>query len=347
MPQASSTVFRAQSTVANLTISRKIPIYVFLELTRLCNLRCRHCYLVKEKKAELSTEEIKEVIRQLRNENALILNFSGGEVFERQDFFDISEYAKELNFGIKIFTNGTLIDDLKAARLAKLKPLRVEISIYSLDPEVHDSITGVEGSLEKSLNALCLLRSHKIPLRIKTPLMKNNFSGYRRIIELAKRLGAKYQFDPNIIPKLDGDKSVLCRRIGKKNLIQLLRDPAIRANEDSMTRGGGQTEGLSCSAGHNSCAINAYGEVQPCAILPIKLGSLRKNDFCNIWKNSPELNCLRSVRMSDLKVCSKCSLLACCARCPGLAYLETGNILGVSRRNCFVSKINSGLWFYQ
>lgn len=259
----------------------------------------------------------------------------------RKDFFSVAEYARKLNFGVKIFTNGTLIDDFMAGKLAELKPLRVEISIYGMDSKIHDKITGVKGSLEKSLNALRLLRAHKIPLRIKTPLMKSNFSGYREIVRLAKRLGAKYQFDPNIIPKLDGEKSVLRFRIGRRELLKLFQDPDVNANEDPVSGNSEKISDLPCSAGHNSCAINAYGDVQACAILPIKLGNLREDRFSHIWRNSPGLNYLRSIRLSDLKACSKCSLLSYCNRCPGLAYLEDGNILERAYRACVLSKIKS------
>lgn len=323
-----------------ITVKKRIPIYVFFELTHHCNLNCLHCYVVKEKRPELPTDKIKEIIDQLRRQNCLILNFSGGEVFLKKDFFDIAWYAKEKGFAIKVFTNGTLIDEVIAKKIAELKPLRVEITIFSTQQKIHDSITGVDGSLRKSLRALGLLSKEKVPLRIKSTLMKQNVSRYKDIIKLAESLGAKYQFDPNIIPKLNKDKSPQRFGIEKNDLSKILGDPKISTNEDSIfdiARKG--MDSLPCSAGHNSCAISCYGDVFPCIILPIRLGNLRRESFSEIWRNSLMLPQLRSIRIRDLPKCSTCKLLTYCNRCPGLAYLKKQDILAKEERACEIAEI--------
>ncbi|MFA4842699.1 MAG: radical SAM protein [Candidatus Omnitrophota bacterium] len=318
--------------LSKLTAEKKIPIYAFFELTRNCNLSCIHCYAAKERRKELSTQEIKEVIGQLKKENSLILNFSGGEAFVREDFFRILWYAKKSNFAIKIFSNGTLIGQKEANELAKIKPLRIEITIFSTHPEIHDCITGVNGSLGKSLRALKLLKDKNIPLRIKCPLLKSNASGYADIIGLAKSLEAKYQFDPKIIPKINGEKSPLQFQAGRKALFQILNDPKILENEEAVSGH------ITCSAGYNTCAISAYGDVFPCIILPIKLGNLKENKFYDIWHNSVRLKQLRSVKPQDLAKCHKCRILSFCNRCPGSVYLEKGNLLGYSKSACVLAK---------
>lgn len=331
-------------SLSQLTIKKKIPIYTFFELTRRCNLKCSHCYVTIEKRKELSTDEIKGIIDQLKEENCLILNFSGGEIFTRKDFFEIAWYAKKKKFAIKIFTNGTLIDKSRAEKISDLKPIRVEITVFSVKSKIHDNITGMPGSLKKSLEALSLLSKKNVPLRIKSTLMKQNASGYKQIIELAESLGAKYQFDLNIIPRIDGLKSTLKLRVNKKGLINVLGDPKIRINEKSIfnipPRGKNH---IPCNAGHNSCAITAYGDVLPCIVLPIKLGSLRKREFFDIWHNSYELRAIRSMKWEDLKGCRICSLQNYCHRCPGLAYLEDGDISAPSKTACEVTEIQSQL----
>jgi len=328
---------------ACFSLERKIPLYVFFELTRKCNLRCRHCYVSPQRSRELSLNKIKDVIRQLKDSNSLILNFSGGEIFSRGDFFPIAFYAKKQGFAVKLFTNGTLINAYKADQVADLNPLRVEVTIFSLNPKIHDGITGIKGSLRRSLNALSMLAKRRVSLRIKSTLMKDNAYGYKEIIKFARGLGAKYQFDPIVMPKLNNllrtDTQEL--NIDEEQLEKILKDRSlgIQAICD-YDRGG---SGVICSAGHNSCAISAYGDVFPCIIIPLVMGNLNNQKFRDIWENSPQLNKLRLLRFKDLKDCPKCRFLSYCNRCPGHAYLFEGDLLNPPKRSCMIAEIVSRL----
>ena len=333
---------RAQPGILNLSIKNTIPLHVFFELTRKCNLRCVHCYIVKEKKRELSTSEIKEIIDQLRRESSLILNFSGGEIFTRPDFLGIARYARKKGFAVKFFTNGTLIDRVKSKSIAELRPLRVEITIFSTISKIHDGITGVKGSLDKSLRALHFLSKEGVPLRIKCPLLKQNVSGYRDIIRLARDLGSKYQFDPTVIPKTTGALGPIRYRVDKNMLFDILQDPDLAIGKDYLHEGKTQNNGqILCSAGHNSCAISAYGDLLPCVILPIKLGGLKQASFAEIWRNSKKLRAFRALGLKDIKSCRNCTSYTYCTRCPGHSYLEEGSVIKPTERSCEIAEILS------
>ena len=71
----------------------------------------------------------------------LWLTFSGGEVFLRRDFLDIVALARKKRFSVTVYSSGTLINEKKADRLAELKVSRIELSIYSHDPALHDEFT--------------------------------------------------------------------------------------------------------------------------------------------------------------------------------------------------------------
>ncbi len=319
-----------------LSIEKRIPLYLFFELTKRCNLNCLHCYVTRKKKRELSTREIKEILVQLKEADSLIVNFSGGEVFQRPDFLEIARYAKKQKFAVKIFTNGTLIDLKKAKEIAALAPLRVEITIYSTNTKVHDRITRVPGSLKLSLRALEELTGNRVPLRIKCPLMKHNARDYKAVIGLAKSLKCQYQIDPTIFPKTDGSKRPLGLRIEDEDLKNVLTDPLLR---EDLPRDRGS--GVPCSAGHNSCAISSYGDVYPCVMIPVVMGSLRREPFKDIWYGSGRLERFRNIRRHDLKECDRCKISSSCARCPGLAYLEDRDLFGPSKRACQIAKIKA------
>jgi radical SAM protein with 4Fe4S-binding SPASM domain len=97
-------------------------------------------------------------------------------------------------------------------------------------------------------------------------------------------------------------------------------------------------EDLPCSAGHNSCYISPYGDVFPCVQLPQAAGNLRREKFDDIWYHAPQLERLRAVRESQLPVCSQCEIRGYCERCPGLALMEGGDMLGAYERACALAE---------
>jgi len=107
------------------------------ELTCRCNLRCVMCYTdcfnrPDKIQDELPTNEIIRIMDELAEAGCLELCLTGGEPLARQDFFEIYAHAKQKGFLVTIFTNGTLITDVIADRLAALPPHRIEISFHGL-----------------------------------------------------------------------------------------------------------------------------------------------------------------------------------------------------------------------
>jgi len=64
---------------------KNIPLGVILEFTYRCNLRCKHCYLVKQKGKELSLQEYKSIIGQLQKEKTLFMIITGGEMLLKKN----------------------------------------------------------------------------------------------------------------------------------------------------------------------------------------------------------------------------------------------------------------------
>ena len=96
-------------------------------------------------------------------------------------------------------------------------------------------------------------------------------------------------------------------------------------------------DGVPCSAGHNICFISPEGDITPCVQLPISCGNLRAHNFDWIWYHSPEMLRIRQMRVKDIYGCQGCQYLPWCARCPGLAYLEDGDLLGPSSAACWMT----------
>jgi AdoMet-dependent heme synthase len=325
-----------------------VPLSVQLDLTYRCNERCVHCYLDHDDHGEMTTAEIKHLLKELADAGVFILTLSGGEIFLRKDFFELLEYARRtLMFCVKLKTNAMLIREREAARIRDLGVESVQISIYSHRPEVHDALTVVPGSLKRSLDAVRFLKSQGLRVIIANVLMTQNMQDYPAVRALAAELGVDCTLDPTITPMMDGDRSVLSLGVGQNALRQVLRDPslvgeveefcAISTNPDEDA-----LENLPCSAGHTSCYVSPYGDVYPCVQFPLPTGNVRKQRFIDIWRHSDAMKDVRSIRVKDLTTCTSCSHVASCSRCPGLAFLE-GNMRGPSSQDCERSHARTGI----
>jgi radical SAM protein with 4Fe4S-binding SPASM domain len=324
-----------------------VPLSAHLDVTYRCNERCVHCYLEHEDQGEMTFAEIQGLLDQLADAGVFILTLSGGEVLMRMDFFDILRYARRLRFCLKIKTNGFMIREAQADLMRDLGVQEIRISIYSHRAEIHDAITKLPGSLKRSLAAIRLLKSRGVTVVIGNVLMGQNLSDYLGVKRLAEELGVPVITDPTITPKMDGDRSILSLGIRDTQLTQVMHNAELIENVDEFCAvpnavDDSALDSTACSAGHTYCYISPYGDVYPCVQFPLPCGNVRKEKFLDIWRNSRQMNEVRSIRARDLPVCSTCAHVGTCTRCPGLAFME-GNLRGPSSLDCEKSFARTGI----
>jgi radical SAM protein with 4Fe4S-binding SPASM domain len=295
----------------------------------------------------MTTAEIKSVLDQLADAGVFFLTFSGGEVFLRRDFFELLEYARRLMFNVKIKTNAVMIDEEDARRIRELGVDTIQISVYSHRPEVHDAITKLPHSLERTVKAIRFLHDQGLKVTIANVLMTANSFDQSGVQELAEELGVQYTLDPTITPMMDGNTSVLSLRIPGDQLPEIFHNPALISNQEEFCAPPKppteeDLDSYSCSAGHSFCYISPYGDVFPCVQFPLPTGNIRSQKFLDIWNFSPQLTEVRSIKAKDLSVCSTCSHVGSCTRCPGLAYVE-GSMRGPSSADCEKSFYRTGV----
>lgn len=334
--------------VTEKALAGNIPLSVQLDLTYRCNERCVHCYLDHEDHGEMTTAEIKHLLDEMADAGVFILTLSGGEIFLRKDFFEILEYARlERQFCVKLKTNAIMIHERQAARIQEIGVESIQISIYSHRPEVHDAITLVPGSLQRSLDAARFLKSQGLRVIFANVLMVQNLQDYQGVRALAEELGVECTLDPTITPMMDGDRSVLGLGVNHEALRQVFRDRALVGDVEEFCTiaAPADDEGLSalpCSAGHTACYVSPYGDVFPCVQFPLPTGNVRNERFLDIWRHSERMKEVRSIRLKDLTTCTSCSHVGSCTRCPGLAFME-GNMRGPSSQDCEKSFARTGI----
>ena len=315
--------------VRNTQFQHKL-LAVHWELTYRCNERCTHCYLdvmppSAQMPGELTTEEAKRVLDELAALGALTITFSGGEVFIRKDIFEIARYARRKGFAIRFFTNGILIKPSLADKIAAVKPMVVEFSVYGSNAETHDGITMVPGSFDLTMRAIKLLLERNIRCIMKTPVMKENIEQIDELRQLADEIGITFQYDLTIIPKHTGDLSPLKHRPSDDQLLAFIRKSISRwvvapQNDDFRF----------CGIGMNSLTISPYGEIYTCIGARVSAGNVRQDSLQTIWQESAVWEETTALTLSSLPVCATCELRQFCVRCHGTAAFEDGDMLGCS-----------------
>jgi radical SAM protein with 4Fe4S-binding SPASM domain len=144
------------------------PVVVWA-VTKACNLRCVHCYASADANpapGELTPAEGHALLEDLKKFRVPAVLFSGGEPLHRPDTLELIEYAQQLGLSCTLSTNGLLIDEAVADRLADIGLKYVGISLDGSESQ-HDKLRGKKGAFKGSLAAIdrCRERGIKVGVR--------------------------------------------------------------------------------------------------------------------------------------------------------------------------------------
>jgi len=256
---------------------KRVPLRGTIELTERCNLRCVHCYINQPagaksiKDRELAAQQWLDILDQLAAEACLWLTVTGGEPLLRSDWREIYAYIKQRGFLVRLFTNGTLINDEVADFLLEWPPEMIEISLYGASREVYEGITGVPGSYRACLNGINRLRVRDLNVELKTPVFSYNYSEFSSIQRLASELGLKFRWDGVIRPRLDGGNRHQDLRLAPSQVLALeLESETILEEWQALydNHGGVPRDDLlyGCWAGLTSFHIDSYGRLSICGM---------------------------------------------------------------------------------
>ncbi len=314
------------------------PISGSIELTRRCNLSCVHCYNnlpvgdARVRARELTLGEWRRVLDQLAEAGTLWILLTGGEIFARSDFLKIYRYAKEKGFLLTLFTNGMAINEARADVLAEWRPFAIEITLYGHTRETYERLTGVTGSFERVRRAIEILLERRLPLKLKTVVLKENRHELGAMKEFAENLGVEFKFDAMINPRLDGSLAPLATRLEPAEVVALdLEDPRRLEAWDAFCdhfHGPAQPEERKdrlyhCGGAVNSFSIDPYGNLGLCGFSQEDLYDLRAGTFKEGWDSF--LSGIVDRRIKAETKCTACHLKSLCGMCPAFGELENGD----------------------
>jgi len=324
-----------------------------IELTSRCNERCVHCYIPHENKInDIEPALFYNVLDQCRDMGLLNITLSGGEPMLHPLFREFLRKAKDYDFSINILSNLTLLNDEIIAEMKANRLSGVQVSLYSMKAEIHDSITQVSGSFEKTKAAILRLIENDIPLQISCPTMKQNKNCYLNVMNWAHDHKVRAISDYIMMARYDLSTGNLDNRLSLEEVSATIND--IIANdteyqEEMLNADIDKAEArdvsndIVCGVCIDTLCMVANGNVYPCpGWQNYVCGSLREQSLRDIWENSPKVKYLRSLRVKDFPECVKCPDKSFCAMCMVRNANEDpdGNHLKINKHFCKVAALN-------
>ncbi len=299
---------------------------------------CDHCYRDAGAKLsdELSTDEAKKMIREIKKAGFKIIIFSGGEPMMRPDIYELGKYATEQGLRAVMGTNGTLLTPEAVYKLKEAGFMAAGVSLDSLDQEKNDAFRKLDNAFNLTVQGMKNLREAGLPFQIHTTVMNWNVEELEAITDFAINIGAMAHHVFFLVPTGRGTKieekalrvveyeKTIVRLLEKQKKVEIEIKPtcAPQFMRIADKKGIPMRFSRGCLAGISYCIISPKGDVQPCAYLDIPLGNVKEQPFDEIWRENPILQELRTM---DYKgKCGVCDYKLQCGGCRARAYYYSG-----------------------
>ncbi|HHY34920.1 MAG TPA: radical SAM protein [Firmicutes bacterium] len=324
-------------------LSRELsaPYRVDLILTYRCQNNCAHCYAGGPRVTpELPTADWKDIIQKLADWGVPTLTFTGGEPLLREDLEDLVAYAGKCGCVTGLITNGRLLTRDRVQALFRAGLDFTQITLESSDPEIHDGMTGVEGSWAETVEGI----KNSVPViytTTNTTVTQKNKETIPDTIRFLKSLRVS-KFGINAL--IRSGRGVREEGLDPLELRSLLEEvirlsaaldlpfiwytPTCYRELNPVALGLGVK---TCSAASTVLAVEPDGNVMPCQSYYKSIGNALKDDFPRIWRHPLAIALRRRRKGSQTphpdfpglpEKCLTCSELAMCG---GSCPLERAN----------------------
>lgn len=322
-----------------------------IEITCKCNERCVHCYIPHENKVSyIEPDLFYDVLNQSKKMRLLHMTLSGGEPMLHKHFCDFLRKSRELNFSVNVLSNLTLLNDKIIKEMKRNPLLCVQVSLYSMQAVIHDEITQMKGSFEKTKNAILKLIENDIPLQISCPILKQNKHCYEDVIKWAGKYKIRVSDDFVVIGRYNHTTQNLNNRLSINEIKEVIDRKVV--NDDTYLehleieaekKRYVNSDDYVCSVCHSSICITDNGNVYPCAgWQDYIVGNVKENSLQDIWDNSEKVQYLRELRNKNFPKCIQCVDKEFCTMCMVRNANENpkGDPLVVNEFFCKIAKLN-------
>ncbi|SDZ81920.1 radical SAM protein, BA_1875 family [Haloplanus vescus] len=336
---------------ANVDTDRR-PFVLVWELTRACELTCKHCRADAQPDRhpdELTTEEGKALLDEARafGENQLVV-LSGGDPLVRDDTVELVEYGADRGLLMTLTPSGTasLTPD-RVSALADAGARRLALSIDGGSRATHDEFRGEPGSFDSTLRAARAAHDAGLPLQINTTVCAQTVDDLPAIRELVSDLGAVLwsvfflvpvgrgavldSIDPDRaedvmawLAAVEDDASFGVKTTEAPHYRRVALQERQGDGADAAADAIGRRTGI--TAGDGFAFVSHVGDVYPSGFLPESAGNVREQGLVETYRDADLFTSLRDPDALRGK-CGACEYRGVCGGSRSRAYATTGDPL--------------------
>jgi len=257
-------------------IGANVPSAILIDPTSACNLRCKGCWAGEYNQAdELEPELISRIIKEARELGIHWIVLSGGEPFIYPHLLDlVAEHPKSF---FMVYTNGTLINDQVADRLAELGNLSPSFSLEGWQEQTDDRRG--PGTFEKVTAAMDRLRERGVFFGASITAMRTNVEALfsEEFIDFLIDKGVLYVWAFHYVPVgRDANVDLMLTPRQRIGLVDRVRE--LRRNKPifiaDFWNDGYYVDGC-IAGGRQYFHINAAGDIEPCAFVHFAVDNIR------------------------------------------------------------------------
>lgn len=288
--------------------SKGIPTVLHIEITNMCNLKCVHCFH-DECYSELEFNDLEQLLKQIKDSSFIRVTFTGGEFGLYSKWKEAIECAYQNGLSVAILSNLTQFDDDDLNFISNCNPIFVRTSLYGVDDVMHDSITGIKGSFNKTLNNLIYLKNKGINVSASCSILKKNFSQIMKIKDFLNSFSIPVNFDFKLIPSLSNTKLIKDLMIDHKQYKELIELGIIS-----------ESKGHICKPGTYRIAVDSFGNIFSCDSLRVAIGNIKQDLILNVIHGEKMNYICQKITHFHPEDCEKCLYEKTCFKCPGIIW---------------------------
>ncbi len=287
---------------------------VLWEITNKCNYKCKYCIFNSGvcNDDELTYEEAKKVIDQLKEKNFKYLKVTGGEPFIRKDIIDILKYASDKDMIVDISTNASLINENMIENLKNVNLEMIHVSLDGPSKEIHEIVRGIN-TYERTIKGIKYLKETNKYIRIGTVIFNNNEDYLEDIIKLCTSLKVNEVIFSIMEPvgrMLNDNRLVTTKSLNVlTNILEslTLKYPEIVINYNWNPNKVNNSK--TCPAGKRFIYINNKGNIAPCTWVVtndnkyLSFLSLKDNSLDNVLGDRNILNFIEAKNKLEDGIC--------------------------------------------
>lgn len=330
------------SNLATEASASHTPAWGQFELTPICNLKCRMCYVHKpEEDRRVSGRLLPasfwlEQARQAVDAGMLVLSLTGGETLTYPDIDELMEGLSQMGLMLSFNTNGTLIDEKRVEWFKRFPPTKINISLYGASDETYAALTGMRDGFTRVSRAIALLQEAGLNVYLNAVLVPENIQELPQMHRWAADRGLVLHTTPYIFPargcagctaethrlspQLAAEASCFDKIVtrGRAAFKQSAANTAWLLDQMEKAEKW-EPATLECRAGVCSFAVTWDGVLQPCVLFHAIRIPLTEYSFAEGWQQLVER--VAAVPVPDK--CAGCREKEICPVCKAAVYQET------------------------